>query len=172
MVSPAERQLFADIAALGIGYNLVEHAPVFTVEESAQLDRTMAGAHTKNLFLKDSGGKYWLVTVPADIRVDLKKLPDCIGCKRVSFGNSADLQALLGLLPGSVTPLGAINDRNRVVSVVIDSGLVDAEWVNVHPLRNSATIGLAPEALLRLLRHWEHEAVIAQIPRLYAPSKG
>jgi Ala-tRNA(Pro) deacylase len=160
-----EELLFADIATLAIAYDLFEHEAVFTVVESEALETQLPGAHTKNLFLKDAGGQYWLVTVPAHIQVDLKCLPESIGCKRVSFGKANDLMELLSLTPGSVTPLGAISDRDRKVLIVLDAELVAADRINIHPLRNTATMGLSPEALIRLLRHWEHDPLIAEIPR-------
>ena len=120
-ITSRETQLFTDIAQLGIAFELVEHAAVFTVEESSKLDRDIPGAHTKNLFLKDAGGQFWVVTVPAEMRVDLKKLPQAIGSKRVSFGKADDMSRLLGVSPGSVTPLAAINDKGCEVVVVIDA---------------------------------------------------
>jgi Ala-tRNA(Pro) deacylase len=162
----SESRLFADIAALDIEYALIEHEAVFTVEESSKLDRDIPGAHTKNLFLKDASGQYWLVTVPAQMRVDLKQLPHAIGCKRVSFGKADDMVRLLGITPGSVTPLAAINDATGEVVVVLHAGLLNAVRINVHPLRNSATIGLAPNELQKLLRHWDHAPAIADIPAL------
>ena len=163
-ISTREAQLFADIAQLGIAFELVEHAAVFTVEESSKLDRDIPGAHTKNLFLKDAGGQFWLVTVPAGTRVDLKKLPQAIGCKRVSFGNADDMQRLLVISPGSVTPLAAINDAGRDVTIVLDASLAATNRVNIHPLRNTASLGLSPEDLIKLLKYWNHVPVIAAIP--------
>ena len=159
-----EVQLFADIAQLGIAFELIEHAAVFTVEESSKLDRDIPGAHTKNLFLKDAGGQFWLVTVPAEMRVDLKKLPYAIGCKRVSFAKSDDMMRLLGISPGSVTPLAAINDDAHKVTIVLDTSLTASDRINVHPLRNTATIGLSPCNLIQLLEYWGHAPVIVTIP--------
>jgi Ala-tRNA(Pro) deacylase len=160
----SESRLYADLALLNIEYQMVEHEAVFTVEESSKLDRDIPGAHTKNLFLKDTAGQYWLVTVPAHIRVDLKQLPDAIGCKRVSFAKAEDMLRLLGIEPGSVTPLAAINDANGDVSVVIDSRLLEADRVNIHPLRNTATLGLSPDNLVKLLQHWHHMPRQAFVP--------
>jgi len=137
---------------------------VFTVAESDTVNAAIPGAHTKNLFLKDAGGAFWLVTVPGEARVDLKALPAAIGCKRVSFGKADDMQQLLGIAPGSVTPLAAINAAPGSITVVLDAGLAAAERVNVHPLRNTGTIGLAGATILDLLRHWGHEPLIASIP--------
>jgi Ala-tRNA(Pro) deacylase len=165
-MTDAEARLHADLAALGIDYQLHEHAPVFTVEESSRHTRHIKGAHTKNLFLKDKKADFWLVTVPDDKRVDLKALPNAIGCDRVSFGKAEEMERLLGISPGSVTALAAINDATRSVRVVLDAALMDTHTVNCHPLRNSATLGLAPSDLVRALTHWHHAPMIADIPAL------
>lgn len=165
-MNDAEARLYAELAALGIIYEVHEHPPVFTVEESSQHTRHIKGAHTKNLFLKDKAGAFWLVTVPDDTRVDLKALPHAIGCGRVSFGKAEDMERLLGISPGSVTALAAINDSSGLVRFVLDAQLANAETVNCHPLRNSATIGLAPNDLVRALTHWRHVPIIATIPTL------
>jgi Ala-tRNA(Pro) deacylase len=162
----AEDRLYADLTALDISYEVAEHEAVFTVEESQKLHRDLAGAHTKNLFLKDAGGQYWLVTVPADARVDLKTLPTAIGSKRISFGKADDMDALLGISPGSVTPLAAINDTGAAVKIVIAADFSADQRINVHPLRNTATLGLATRDLLRALAHWGHNPIITAIPIL------
>ncbi len=159
-----EAGLLADLDALAIPFTAHEHVAVFTVAESDTVNAAIPGAHTKNLFLKDAGGAFWLVTVPGEARVDLKALPAAIGCKRVSFGKPDDMQRLLGIAPGSVTPLAAINAAPGSITVVLDAGLAAAERVNVHPLRNTGTIGLAAATILDLLRHWGHEPLIASIP--------
>jgi Ala-tRNA(Pro) deacylase len=106
--------------------------------------------------------------VPGEIRVDLKALPDTIGSKRLSFGKAEDLLRLLGLTPGSVTPLGAMNDGGGEVRVVLDRELAEAAMVWVHPLRNTASIGLSGAELTRVLDSWNHNPRIANIPRLSA----
>lgn len=159
-----EAGLRADLAALAIPFAAHEHEAVFTVEESRRIDAGFPGRHTKNLFLKDAGGAFWLVTVPAEARVDLKALPAAIGCKRVSFGKAEDMAGLIGISPGSVTPLAMINAAPGSVTVVLEEGLAAAERVNVHPLRNTGTLGLAGADILQLLRHWGHQPMVAAIP--------
>lgn len=159
-----EGGLRADLAALAIPFEEHEHPAVFTVAESGALDAAIPGAHSKNLFLKDAGGVFWLVTVPAQALVDLKALPQVIGCKRVSFAKAQDMERLLGITPGSVTPLAMINAAPGSVAVVLEKALASAGRVNVHPLRNTATVGLAGANILRLLEHWGHEPVVAGIP--------
>jgi len=74
------------------------------------------------------------------------------------------MQRLLGIAPGSVTPLAAINAQPGSITVVFDAGLAAAERVNVHPLRNTGTLGLSGAAILDLLGHWGHSPRIATIP--------
>jgi Ala-tRNA(Pro) deacylase len=66
--------LFARLEQLGIKTTTVEHAPMFTVEQSTALRSTIPGAHTKNLFLTDKDGSAALVVAKDDTRVDLKRL--------------------------------------------------------------------------------------------------
>jgi Ala-tRNA(Pro) deacylase len=159
-----ETKLYADLQALDIPYDVVEHPAVFTVEESRAVDGDIPGAHTKNLFLKDAGGRFWLITVPAALRADLKALPAVMGAKRVSFGKGEDMERLIGVTPGSVTPLGAIADAAGAVTIVLDASLASADRVNCHPMRNTATLGLSGADLVRALTHWGHPPVIVDVP--------
>ena len=161
-----EDGLNADLAALNIAHEVHEHQAVFTVEESRDIKADIPGEHTKNLFLKDAKGAFWLVTVPAELPVDLKALPQAIGCKRVSFGKAEDMERLIGLQPGSVTPFAMINASPGSVTCAVDLALAEAERVNVHPLRNTATVGLSGGDILRLIEHWGHEPIVAKIPLL------
>ncbi|MBU6395791.1 MAG: prolyl-tRNA synthetase associated domain-containing protein [Sphingomonadales bacterium] len=152
------------LAALGIGWSILEHEAVYTVEESLAIHDALPGAHTKNLFLKDAGGQFWLVTVEHMRRVDLKALAGVVGAKKLSFGKAEDMERLLGVTPGSVTPLAALNDIGGAVRVVLDSELAAVDIVNVHPLRNTATVGLSGADLVRALGAWGHDPLIAAIP--------
>lgn len=161
-----EAELIASLGRLGVAWDMHEHEAVFTVEESAALHALIPGAHTKNLFLKDAGNRFWLVTVPHDARVDLKALPALIGSKKLSFGKAEDMARLLGVSPGSVTPLAAINDRSGEVTVVLDGRLAANACVNVHPLRNTATLGLSGPDLVKCLIDWQHQPLLVELPSI------
>lgn len=159
-----EANLLKALDSAGIAWTLHEHEAVFTVEASERLHAEIAGAHTKNLFLKDAGGQFWVVSAPHDAAIDLKALPGVIGSKKVSFGKAEAMEELLGVLPGSVTPLAAFNDTNGAVKFAIDRRLAEAGVVNVHPLRNTATLGLAGRDLVAFLTGTGHAPVIADLP--------
>jgi Ala-tRNA(Pro) deacylase len=105
-----------------------------------------------------------VVSAPHDAAVNLKALPEAIGSKKVSFGKAKDMERLIGVSPGSVTPLAAINDRAGQVRFVIDQRLAEAAQVNVHPLRNTATLGLSGPDLVAFLMRTGHDPVIALLP--------
>ena len=160
----SEPDLLAALDRAGIAWTCDEHEPVFTVEASARLHAEIPGMHTKNLFLKDSSGQFWVVSAPHDATINLKALPAAIGSKKVSFGKAEDMERLIGISPGSVTPLAAINDTAGLVRFLIDQRLAEAARVNVHPLRNTATLGLAGPALLQFLAESGHQPVVALLP--------
>ncbi len=144
------------LAALGIGHLTIEHAPVFTVEESTALDREIPGGHTKNLFLKDHKDRLFLVIAHAHTRIDLKALSKAIGAGRLSFGRAELLLEALGVTPGSVTAFALINDRDGRVCVILDEALMAFETINCHPLENCATTNIARDDLLRFIRACGH----------------
>ena len=161
-----ETGLMADLGALGIAHRVHEHQAVFTVEESRDIKTDITCLHTKNLFLKDAKGAFFLITVPADARVDLKSVPHVIGSKRVSFGKPDDMERLIGITPGSVTPLAMINAAPGSIRLVLDAPLAVPDMVGVHPLRNTATVTLAGTDILKLAEHWGHQPMVADIPKL------
>ncbi|HZA02317.1 MAG TPA: prolyl-tRNA synthetase associated domain-containing protein [Hyphomicrobiaceae bacterium] len=156
-------ELFARLSELGIATRTVEHPPVFTVAESDKLERDLPGGHTKNLFLKDAKGRLFLVTAASHNQIDLKQLHKVLGCARLSFGNPELLQEVLGVAPGSVTAFALINDPAGRVSFVLDAQLMEHEYINCHPLENTATTSVARGDLLRFIRACGHEPLILDL---------
>jgi len=156
--------LYARFDALGIAYTTTKHRPVFTVEEGADLKASMPGGHSKNLFLKDRKGNLFLVVLEEDAKVDLKRIHEIIGANgKVSFGSAELLTEVWGVLPGAVTPFGAINDKDSRVSVVLDEALLENEVLNHHPLVNTKTTTIRRGDLIAFLKATGHEPKIAAV---------
>lgn len=137
------------LAGLGIEAVLHRHAAVFTVEESSALTHHLPGAHTKNLFLEDKAGGLWLVTCLSHQQVKVNALARFLKSPRVSFASAERLMEILGVEPGSVTPLALVNDRAQRVRSVWDSKMLAYDIVNVHPLVNTGTVAMTPADLRR-----------------------
>lgn len=157
------QQLFTILEILGISYRLYHHQPVFTVAESLDIERDMAGAHCRNLFVRDKKETMFLVVAQNETLIDLKKLPDLLGCGRLSFGSAERLWQNLGVRPGSVCPFSIINDKDKAVTIVLDAAMMQNDIVNYHPMENHMTIGLAPADLVRFIKHTGHEPLILDL---------
>ena len=153
-------QLFAYLDQLGVEHSTMAHPPIFTVEEGREWHDKIPGLHCKNLFLKDRKGKIWLAVMPGDKRADLNRLEKRVQAARLSFGKPGLLLEVLGLTPGSVTPFGLINDRQRRVAVIVDEDLPKSEWVNFHPLHNTASTTLRSADLLRFMTELGYDPLI------------
>ncbi len=157
-------ELLAYLKELDITVTTVKHPPLYTVADSQDLRGEIPGGHTKNLFLKDKKGNYFLVTVGEEAVVDLKTIHTVIGAKgRVSFGKPEPLMELLGVKPGAVTAFGPVNDTEGKVRVVIDAALMENDIINAHPLTNEATTSIGREDLLRFLETTGHPAQILKV---------
>ena len=161
-------EILAHLAELGVPARTHHHPPVFTVEEAQAYTHHLPGGHCKNLFLKDKKGKLWLVTCLDEQRVDLNRLSKLLGAARFSFGRAELLLEVLGVTPGSVTPLAIVNDGEGRVTAVLDENLLAHAEINCHPLENDATATLGSADLLRFVRATGHEPVILDLNRTLA----
>lgn len=165
MAHLSPRALLDRLAELGIASETIEHEPVFTVAESRPVKARIPGAHSKNLFVKDKKGRYFLITAKDETPIDLKRAHAAIGATgRLSFGSADQLRALLGVEPGSVTPFAVANDIQGQVTMILDANLMEHERVNFHPLVNSMTTGVSREDLLLFLRSTGHDPLILHLP--------
>jgi Ala-tRNA(Pro) deacylase len=154
--------LLARLDALGIAHRTYTHPPVFTVEEAKSLRGALPGGHCKSLFLKDKKAGLWLVVALEECRIDLKALADRLGAPRFSFGSAALLHEVLGVRPGSVTPLAAINDAAGRVAVVLQRAMLAHDPLNYHPLENTCTTAIGPDDLVRFLGACGHAPRIVE----------
>ena len=144
--------LLAYLQTKGITAKNFEHPPVHTVEESQKLRGDISGIHTKNLFLRDGKKNFYLFITGENVSVNLKSLARKIGAKGgLSFGSAESLMDLLGVAPGSVSVLAAINDEEKRVAIVIDMQLLAASTINCHPLTNCRTTSLSKTDLIDFL---------------------
>jgi Ala-tRNA(Pro) deacylase len=157
-------QLLAALDALGIAHSTVKHPPVFTVEQARALRGKLPGGHTKNLFLRDKKYALYLVVAEEDTEIDLKGLHRLLGANgRFSFGSADLLREVWGVEPGSVTPFGAINDKEGRVTVVLDAAMMSHDTLNFHPLINTMTTTIARDDLVKFLSSTGHEPRIERV---------
>ena len=136
-----KQETYNFLRANGVAFEITEHRAVYNMEECADLALPYPEDDAKNLFVR------------GDKRVDLKEFRRAHGTRPLSFASADELMAFLHLTPGSVTPLGLLNDESRSVRFYLDEEfLLPPGRIGVHPNDNTATVWLQAEGLLRLLR--------------------
>jgi Ala-tRNA(Pro) deacylase len=153
------KDLFALLDRLGVAHSTLDHPPVFTVEEGADIKAALPGGHSKNLFLKDRRGGLWLVCALGESKIDLSALAKALGAQRFSFGSAELMKEVLRVTPGAVTVFALMNDRLNRVSLVLDEALMAHDPVNFHPLSNDATTAISPDGLLAFLAETGHRPI-------------
>ncbi|KQW20970.1 hypothetical protein ASC80_12470 [Afipia sp. Root123D2] len=150
-------ELLAFLKDHGILAKTYEHPPVHTVEESRELRGDIPGVHTKNLFLRDAKRNFYLVVTGESTKINLKSLGPKIGANgKLSFAAPDALNDVLGIQPGSVSLLAAINDADKRATVVIDEALLAENPINCHPLTNTRTTSLSKDDILAFLTATGH----------------
>lgn len=137
-----------------ISYTLYTHEPLFTCEQAAEVVRRMhiPGISVKNLFLKDSKGKLYLIIAAYHSTVNLKETGKSLQAKELRFASADLLLKHLGVTPGSVTPLSLINDKDLAVQAIIDNTIFTHDFLQAHPLTNDATVVLSVADLIRFFQ--------------------
>ena len=138
---------------LGNKYEIVEHQAVYNMAEMEKIALPHPEADAKNLFVRDDKKRnYYLLTIKGDKRVNLQQFHEENGTRRLSFASPQDLKEKLDLAPGSVTPLGLLNDSHHEISFYLDSYFSDQPRIAIHPNDNTATIWLKPQALIHFIK--------------------
>ena len=144
-------------------YEITEHKAVFRMEELDSVELPYPEWGAKNLFVRDDKKRnYYLITVKGDKRVDLKEFRKQNELRALSFAPAEDLFTILGLTPGSVTPLGLLNDTEHKVHFYLDSEFVGNK-IGVHPNDNTATVWLQADDLMNIIREHGNEAEFVEL---------
>lgn len=158
MVIKSSDELLKYLEEKHIASKTFEHAAVYTVEESRKLRGDIPGAHTKNLFLRDGKKNFFLFVTDESTSVNIKALAKKIGAKAgLSFGSSEAMMELMGITPGSVSVLAAINDKAHRVKIALDERVLQASAISCHPLINTRTTVISKQALDNFLASTGHE---------------
>ena len=137
----------------GIWHEVTEHEAVFTMQELSSLPLPYPKCDAKNLFVKDDKKlNYYLITLKGDKKVDLKNFRTRYNTRRLSFASESDLSDILGVIAGSVSPFGILNDRERKVQFCLDKDFLESPGIiGVHPNDNTATVCLKTQDLVSII---------------------
>ena len=145
-----------DVIALleekNIAYESVKHKAVFSIGEMESVHLENSERIAKNLFLRDDKKReYYLVSIRNDRIADLKALRLMIGSRPLSFASEENLESILCLSKGEVTPFGLLNDSEHRTKFILDSYFVNG-LIGIHPNDNSETVFLKVDDLFLIFK--------------------
>ena len=160
-----KEEIYSYLSSRNIWYEVTEHKAVYNMAELSEVDLPYPEADAKNLFVRDDKKRnYYLITIKGDKKIDLKAFRQKHQTRPLSFASEDELQAILGLIPGSVTPFGILNDTQCKVVFYLDEALtLPPELIGVHPNDNTATVWLKTVDLISIIKESGHAVHIVQI---------
>ena len=159
-----KNEVYAYLNEKNINYEITNHSAVFNMEELENVNLPYKELDAKNLFVRDDKkNKYYLITVKGDKRVDLKLIREKNNTRPLSFAKEDELLDILKLTPGSVSPLGILNDKTKKVTLFLDKYFIDKDYIGVHPNNNTATIWLQPSDLINIIKEQGNDVIIIDI---------
>ena len=158
-----KEETYAFLKENNIKFEAVEHKAVFNMDELGTIELPHPEWEAKNLFVRDDKKRnYYLITVKGDKRVDLKDFRQKHELRHLSFASADDLLEIMELTPGSVTPLGLLNDSECKVKFYLDAKF-EGGMIGVHPNDNTATVYMKADDVLRLIIEHGNEAEMTEI---------
>lgn len=116
-----------------IEYKKSEHEPVRTSEEAAKVRGVDLKTGVKAMLLKTAEGKFLMVLIEADKKIDLKRIAGIEGTKKLSFANPQEVLEETGCETGAVPPFGhAKNGGPNKIKTYLDKNVLANELVNFN----------------------------------------
>ncbi len=149
-----QKELYDLFENLEIKFDYFEHPPAPTIEEAKKYWKEIDAFHCKNLFFRNhKGDKHYLVILDHRYNLDIHDLEKRLKQGKLSFASAHRMIKYLGILPGSVSPFGLINDKEKHVHVFIDENLKKSKRISFHPNMNTASIVIAFSDFLKYLSY-------------------
>lgn len=148
-----------------IWFEITNHKAVYNMDEVSSIPMPYPEYDAKNLFVSDDKKKnYYLITVKANKRVNLKEFRNKYNTRPLSFASESDLMTIMNLIPGAVTPFGLLNDKDLKVKFYLDKYFLENEQIiGVHPDDNTATVWLKINDLLNIIKEHGNDINIIEL---------
>ena len=162
---PQELAIYDRLEELGIPYVRVDHDHADTIQICAEVEQVLGSKICKNLFLCNrKQTDFYLLMMPGDKPFKTKFLSAQLGCARLSFADDGHMRDCLQTIPGSVSALELLFDRDQRVQLVMDRDLLSDEFISGHPGISTSTLQLKREDLLKFVESTGHTPVYIDLP--------
>ena len=149
---------------LGIPFQIVEHEPVLTTEQADRFIEGIEGVRTKTMFLTNKKKRnFYLVIIDDAKRLDIDVFKEIVEENRIKMASAETLNNKMMLLPGTVSPFGLLNNRDKDIQVYFDQEIVSEERMCFHPNTNEKTIFVNTEDLFTFLKVIGYEPQVIEL---------
>ena len=146
-----------------IWYEKINHEAVYNMDELSKIDIPYFDVIAKNLFIRDDKKKnYYLITLKGNKKINLKEFRKSQNTRALNFASEEELQEIMSLTAGSVSPFGLLNDDNLLVHFYIDKDYDDSV-IGIHPNDNTETIILKVKDLIEIIATHGNEVKVFEI---------
>ena len=147
-----EIRVYDFLDSLGVTYQRIDHEAAMTMEACEEIDRMLEATICKNLLLCNrQETQFYLLMLPGDKVFKTKDLSAQIGSSRLSFAKAEYMEQYLDITPGSLSVLGLMNDKDRMVRLLIDEDVLTGEYIGCHPCVNTCSLKIRLEDILKIL---------------------
>ncbi|MEM3693503.1 MAG: YbaK/EbsC family protein [Candidatus Bathyarchaeia archaeon] len=146
MMSEGFQDLVAFLRKAGIWYRFLEKPETIHTQDAARVAGLELYRVTKNLVAIDSQGRYVLLVVPGDRRVDLKAAAKALGVEGVRLVPFEEAEGISGYPPGGTPTLG---HKTKMI-VLMDKSLLRFETLYCGGGSRTRLLELRTEDILRL----------------------
>jgi Ala-tRNA(Pro) deacylase len=155
-----EQKLKAYLKNLNINFKTHTHPAVYTCEEANKYCSNIPGIHSKNLLIKGKKTRnFYLIILPDTKRLDLKNLKNKFR-EEFTFANDEDLDNLLSVKTGAVSPFTLINDKEGKINLLLDKEIAESSILSFHPNINTETLELTSKDFHKFLSSLKNKVEI------------
>ena len=145
-MTPATKLLKANKIDFSIHeYEHDANAKSFGLEAAEKLNLRVEEVF-KTLLVTDEKN-YFVAILPVHYQLNLKKVAQAVGAKKLKMSDPKDAERLTGYLVGGISPVG----QKKRLKTVIDQSAVQLEKLYVSGGKRGLDIGLKPQDLAKVL---------------------
>jgi len=131
-----------------VRFEIVKHRTVYTAYDLAATLKEKLGSIGKTLLVK-ADDRHLLILLPANRRLDIARLKQQLGAKRITIASEKDMVKTLKIKPGAITPFGPLHK----LEVVVDKSMGKATHFFVGAGSFTESLRLKVKDFLKLVEH-------------------
>lgn len=161
-----ELRVYDLLDQLKIPFERTDHEATNTMEACLEVDKVLGILICKNLFLCNrQKTQFYLLMMEGDKPFKTKDLSKQINSARLSFAEADYMEEYLDILPGSVSVMGLMNDKDNHVQLLIDRPVIESDMIGCHPCVNTSSLRMKTKDVLeKFLPAVHHEPIIVDLP--------